>query len=57
MTARKPRYVVKLSGSDECDDCDGSGAYYIDGEPQKCICQEPQTDEPKPKRKAKRVGK
>lgn len=29
-------------GSDECDECDGSGTYYIDGEPQKCICTEPQ---------------
>lgn len=29
-------------GSDECDDCDGSGTYYIDNEPQACICSEPQ---------------
>jgi predicted HAD superfamily Cof-like phosphohydrolase len=27
----------------QCDECDGSGAYFIDGAPQKCICSEPQT--------------
>jgi hypothetical protein len=32
-------------GSDECDDCDGRGYYFINGEPQPCICSEPQTDE------------
>jgi len=26
----------------ECDECDGSGTYYIDGEPQDCICSERQ---------------
>lgn len=29
-------------GSDECDECDGSGVYFIDGLPQACICSEPQ---------------
>ena len=28
-------------GSDECDDCDGSGWYYLGGEPQACHCQDP----------------
>jgi len=26
------------NGSDECDQCDGSGRYYIDGVEQECIC-------------------
>jgi hypothetical protein len=26
------------NGSDECDECDGSGRYYIDGVAQECIC-------------------
>lgn len=26
--------------SDICDECDGSGTYFIDGEPQSCICRE-----------------
>lgn len=25
-------------GSDECDECDGSGVYFIDDEPVACIC-------------------
>jgi hypothetical protein len=38
--------MVEVSwGSDVCDECDGSGTYYIDGEPQKCICSESQDDE------------
>ena len=32
---------------DECDDCDGSGTYFINGEPWPCICSEPQ-DAPVP---------
>lgn len=28
----------------ECDECDGSGTYYLNGEPQACICSEPQDD-------------
>jgi hypothetical protein len=23
-----------------CDECDGSGTYYIDGEPRDCVCKE-----------------
>jgi len=29
-------------GSDVCDECDGTGIYYIDGVPEPCICSEPQ---------------
>ena len=35
-------------GCDECDDCDGSGAYYLNKEPQRGHCQ----DYPEPKRHA-----
>jgi len=31
-----------MQNSNECDECDGSGTYYIDGYPQKCICAESQ---------------
>jgi len=31
--------ISKYGGSDECDDCDGSGFYYIDKEPNICICR------------------
>ena len=45
--AENPTIYIRLKdaylcGSDECDECDGSGIYYINGEPQKCICSEPQ---------------
>ena len=29
-------------GSDVCDECDGSGEYFIDGQPRACICSESQ---------------
>ena len=35
------------NGCDRCDECDGSGTYYIDGQPQACICSEPQADDAK----------
>lgn len=35
-------YIETTFGSDECDECNGSGQYFIDGKPQKCICTEPQ---------------
>lgn len=41
-----PKRVDVPVDSTDCDDCDGSGVYCIDGEPQRCICSEPQgTDE------------
>lgn len=44
-TLRAEDYVTNVSplgGSDECDECDGSGTYYIDGVPTPCICSESQ---------------
>ncbi len=41
-----PSEAATVGGSDECDECDGSGTYYIDGKPRPCICSEPQTAEP-----------
>lgn len=29
--------------SNVCDECDGSGTYYIDGKPQACICSGSET--------------
>lgn len=42
QTAREVE--AALLSSDACDECNGSGKYFIDGEPQACICSEPQTD-------------
>lgn len=43
VNSAKPKQPVN-KGSDECDQCDGSGRYLIDGKPQACICSEPQTE-------------
>lgn len=36
----------QYGGSDECDECDGSGTYKLDGEICKCICSEEQEVDP-----------
>lgn len=42
LPALEEQQLVIVEGSDKCDECNGSGVYYIDGEPQDCICKESQ---------------
>lgn len=39
---KKKQNKEECRDSYECDECDGNGYYYIDGEARVCICAEPQ---------------
>jgi hypothetical protein len=38
-----PADVAAKVGEQVCDECRGPGVYFLNGEPQTCICMEPQT--------------
>ena len=40
MTIEDEIGTTMLEESDECDECDGSGWFFIDGEPLECVCRD-----------------
>jgi hypothetical protein len=42
---RKAQKVLAIAEKFACDECNGSGVYFISGEPQECICTESQIPE------------
>ena len=37
-----PDDIAAMVGEQVCDECRGPGVYFLNGEPQTCICMEPQ---------------